>query len=303
MTEPFVFKYIPKEFEEIVGLNIEPFKRMISEPTSMPSLLFYGPKGTGKSSVARLITKKLEPVNVLKINGSSERGIDVIRDRVEAFVSSASSVPGKPKIVWVEEFDNMSQDAFKSLRSLMEAYMRNARFICTANYLNKIPEPIQSRFTVYEFGKHTVENIFPRAKQICEEEDIEVDDTVLEQLIQSCNGDLRSVVKNLQKLSLDDSRITQEKVLNMRSVLDIVYEKLFSNEWSYLRIEIPKLSPDYNDLLVELNDKFFDSDLSLTKKAKINDIIAKGQVDMAFSFDKDICASAIFYRIIVVLME
>jgi len=260
-------------------------------------------KGTGKSSVARLITKKLEPVNVLKINGSSERGIDIVRDRVEMFVSSASSIPNKPKIVWIEEFDNMSHDAFKSLRSLMEAYMRNARFICTANYLNKIPEPIQSRFTVYEFGKHEVENVLPRARQICDSEEIEVNDDVLRKIIKGCNGDLRSVVKNLQKLSLDDNRITEEKILNMRSVLDIVYEKLLSNEWSYLRIEIPKLSPDYNDLLVELNDKFFDSDLSLTKKAKINDIIAKGQVDMSFSFDKDICASAIFYRIICVLME
>ena len=303
MSEPLVFKYIPKEFDEIVGVDTSPFKKMIDDPLSMPSLLFYGPKGTGKSTTARLIVDKLSPVNVLKINGSSERGIDTVRTKVEMFVSSAGSVLNKPKIVWIEEFDNMSQDAFKSLRALIEQYAKNARFVCTANYINKIPEEIQSRFTLYKFDKLSTEDILPRARFICDNEGINVSDVVLRNLIDYCNGDVRSVIKNIQKLSFEDKTISEEKLLNMRSVIDIAYEKLLEGNWSFLRLELPKKSPDYNELFVSLNDKFFMSDLQVEKKARITEIISDTFFQMAFSFDKDICASAAFYKIIKVLKE
>ena len=303
MADPFVFKYIPKEFSEIVGVNTAPFQKMVEDPQSMPSILLYGPKGTGKTSIARILVKKLEPVSVLKINGSSERGIDTIRDKIEMFVSSASSVPGKPKIVWIEEMDNFSLDAFKAMRNLIEKYMKNSRFIGTANYIQKIPEEIQSRFTLYEFKKHTSKDVLPRARQICDLEQIRISDSVLLKLIDSCNGDIRSVVKNLQKLSFEGEEITEQKVLNMRTLTDIVYEKLFDGDWSYLRMEIPKENPDYTDLLVSLNDKFFESKLTVERKAKITDIISEALFKYAFSFDKDILASATFFKIIKTLRE
>ena len=209
----------------------------------------------------------------------------------------------KDKIVWIEEFDNMSFESYKALRALIEQYMRNARFICTANYINKIPEEIQSRFTLYEFTNLSLENIYPRAEHICKEEGITFDEESLKLLIKNARGDLRSVIKNLQKVYYDDKNLTKEKVLNMTSDTDIVYDKLISGEWSYLRFELPKMNLDYNDLLVFLANKFFNSDYDISVRASINDIIAKGQVDMAFSFDKDICISAIFYRIIKVLLD
>ncbi len=101
----------------------------------------------------KIIIKELQPIDYIKINGSDTTGVDTIRERVYNFITSMSTTQGKPKIVWIEEFDYMSQNAFAALRSMMEQYMSNARFICTCNYINKIPEPIQSRFTTVEFSK------------------------------------------------------------------------------------------------------------------------------------------------------
>ena len=89
-------------------------------------------------------------------------------------MTSMSSQPDKPKLVWIEEFDFMSGASFAILRSMMEQYVKNARFIVTLNYINKIPEPIQSRFNVIEFHKPKDLEIFKRVRIICNIENIVV---------------------------------------------------------------------------------------------------------------------------------
>lgn len=120
MTDmPFIEKYRPSKFDEVVGVDVDRLKTLVSNPQSLPNLLFVGSAGVGKTTCAKIILDELAPIDVLKINGSDTTGVDIIRDKVFNFVVSQSTNPEKPKIVWIEEFDYMSQSAFAALRVMI----------------------------------------------------------------------------------------------------------------------------------------------------------------------------------------
>ena len=174
MNLPYIEKYRPLSFGEVIG-DTSIFEGIIKNPTNMPNMLLWGPQGTGKSTVAKIILEHLKPIDIMRLNGSDTTGVDTIRDKVFNFMTGMSSIKGKPKVVWIEEFDFMSASAYAALRSMMEQYMKNARFICTVNYLNKIPEPIRSRFSLFEFKKCTdYQEIEARLIYICNKEGITI---------------------------------------------------------------------------------------------------------------------------------
>jgi DNA polymerase III delta prime subunit len=282
---PLIEKQRPKEFEELVGIDkIDRIKTLISKPADMPNLLFYGPAGTGKTTTAKIILDKLKPIDFIRINGSDTTGVDTIRERVYNFVTSRSTNEGKPKIIWIEEFDYQSKNAFAALRSLMEQFMSNGRFIVTLNYLKKIPAPIQSRFTCIKFRKLSKEDIVKRLKVISDAEGIEED---LEKIAILSNGDMRTAINMLQTGIQNDANSLSEQIFNM----------IKEGKWKEIRYDIPLEHPDYNQLLGDLDMLFFNSDLSLDIKRKINEIIATGSAEMNLSFSEDICFSAICSRI------
>ena len=108
---PLIEKTRPKEFDELVGIDkLDRIKALISNPADMPNLLFYGPAGTGKTTTAKIILEKLKPIDFIRINGSDTTGVDTIRERVYNFITSKSTNAGKPKIIWIEEFDYQCLD-------------------------------------------------------------------------------------------------------------------------------------------------------------------------------------------------
>ena len=300
---PLIESYRPKEFNEVVGVtDLDRIKTLIASPKDMPNLLFHGPQGTGKTTLAKIIISKLKPVDVLRINGSDETGVDVIRDKVYNFMTSKSSEPNKPRLVWIEEFDFMSSNAFAALRSMMEQYVKNARFICTGNYLYKIPEPIQSRFSVIKFDKPHDDEIFPRIRFICENENINVEDDTLKEIIKNHRGDIRGIINTIQQLSSnEEKKISILDLSKTITLADEIYKLIIKKQWSKIRYEIPQKNPDYNNLLVDLDEKFFSSDLPIDKKADINEVISSGIVELTMSFNEDIAFSAICSRIMKVI--
>lgn len=289
---PLIELYRPKDFNEVIGVeNLDRLVNMIEEPSEMPNLLFHGPQGTGKTSVAKIIIEKLNPIDYIKINGSDDTGIDNIRERVYNFMTAKSSIEGKPKIIWIEEFDYLTHNAFAALRAMIEQYIKNARLICTANYLAKIPEPIQSRFTLLEFKKPKDTAICVRLKNICDMEGIKAGDDILMEITNICNGDVRASINLLQQLSSNEIKtISSLDMVASGSVADEVYEMIESDSWDKIRREIPLKNPDYNSVLVSLEEKY--------NTPIITEIISDGLVDMATSFDKAICFSSICSRII-----
>lgn len=111
------------------------------------NVLFSGSAGIGKTSLTRILSKGY---NILEINASLENGIDTIRDKVINFASQSSLFGGEEqlKVIVLEECDGLTLEAWKALRATIEKYHKTVRFIGNCNYIDKIPDPIKSRFNV-----------------------------------------------------------------------------------------------------------------------------------------------------------
>lgn len=116
----------------------------------IPHLLLHGPPGVGKTTLAKILTHELD-CSVLQLNASSERGIDVVREKIQLFVRGLMGK--KWNVVFLDEADAMTHDAQTALRNMMETFSGTSRFILTCNYLHKIISPIQSRCMAIELAQ------------------------------------------------------------------------------------------------------------------------------------------------------
>ena len=143
-------KYRPTIFSEIVGQD-EIIKRVqsLTNTLNIPHLLFAGPAGIGKSTLALVIVKELFKAdwkeNYLELNASDERGINVVREKVKSFARTKSLGNIPFKVIFLDEADALTPEAQQALRRTMENYSANCRFILSCNYSSKIIDPIQSR--------------------------------------------------------------------------------------------------------------------------------------------------------------
>lgn len=217
----WVEKYRPKSFDEVVGLD-KSVVNVLNNPEEMPHFLFVGRVGTGKTTLARLIIKHLN-AEYLELNASDERGIDTIRNRVKQFIS-AKRLRDAPRIVFLDEADALTFDAQTALRNMMEKYSKNAKFILTANYENRIIEPIRSRCQVVRFEEPPKEEILERLRYICEQEGVEYDEAGLYKLIQIYYPDIRSMINAMQLTAYSTGKITLETIV----VYDVVYDMIYS---------------------------------------------------------------------------
>ena len=139
-------KYRPKNFSDVKGQK-EIVKRVKSfvEQKNMPHLLFAGPAGVGKTSLALVIAKQLFSdswrQNFLELNASDERGIDVIRVKVKDFARTKAIGDVPFKIIYLDECDALTKEAQQALRRTMENYTSTCRFILGCNYSSKIIDP------------------------------------------------------------------------------------------------------------------------------------------------------------------
>ncbi|MEM2411179.1 MAG: replication factor C small subunit, partial [Desulfurococcaceae archaeon] len=196
-------KYRPRTLDEVVNQKevVERLKKFVSEK-SIPHMLFAGPPGTGKTTVAHAMAHDLYGDNyrqyLLELNASDERKIEVIRTKVKEFARSKVVGEIPFKMVLLDEADNMTADAQQALRRLMELYSANTRFILTANYPSKIIEPIQSRCAVFRFVALKREDVVSRLLYICQNEKIKCREKAVETIYDISEGDMRKAINVLQ---------------------------------------------------------------------------------------------------------
>lgn len=168
-------------------------------------IMLVGPAGTGKTTCSRILAKNHD---TLTINGSLERGIDTIKDKVIMFAGSSSLLDGAEqlKVILLEECDNLTNDAWMSLRATIEKYHKTVRFIANCNYVDKIPEPIRSRFNVItmapltkEEESYLVDEYKKRAALVLDKCGISYTDESLESFVLNDFPDLRSIIKKIQQ--------------------------------------------------------------------------------------------------------
>lgn len=255
MNLPLCEKYRPSILTDIIGNEevIYALQNMLDH-SDLPNMLFYGPPGTGKTTairaVAQSIYTKHYKSSVLELNASDERGIDTVRETIKAFANTVS-FSNKIKLIILDEADSMSQDAQNAMRRIIEDFSSNARFCFIANYASRIIPAIQSRCAKFRFSPVRGETIQERIKHICEKESIVYTKDGLNALAETCNGDIRKMVNDIEGILNCYGEINADNVYSMNGIVsnDVfldIYQTLMSNSLVFAKKTCDDLRVKYS---------------------------------------------------------
>ena len=233
-----VEKYRPIQLENYVGN--EHIKKTISQYLSqndIENLIFYGPAGTGKTTLAKLIVKGLDCEH-LYINASDERGIETIRDKVSGFASSASFKP--LKVVILDEADFLTIQAQASLRNVIETFSRTTRFILTCNYIERIIDPLQSRCQTLKVIPPNKLDILKHLVKVVKREKIYALEEDLRTIVDQYYPDLRKCLNTIQLSTQDQKLVIDKSILVSSNYMAEVVREL-SEEIDKRLAELPPL--------------------------------------------------------------
>jgi DNA polymerase III delta prime subunit len=235
----WVEKYRPQKIDDCVlpeSLK-KTFKEYIAQG-ELPTFLFSGTAGVGKTTVAKALCNEIGAEYIM-INGSDEgRSIDVLRTTIRGFASTISLTDSK-KVVIIDEADYMNaQSVQPALRSFIEEFSNNCRFIFTCNFKNRIIEPLHSRCAVIEFKIESADKqliaaqFFKRATSILKQEEVEFDPKVVAELITKHFPDYRRILGELQRYSVS-GKIDSGILVNMsqesfKDLVKLLKEKNFT---------------------------------------------------------------------------
>ena len=230
----WVEKYRPKTVDEcILPENIKKSFQGFLKKKDFPNLLLSGNAGVGKTSIAKALVNELD-MDLMFINGSLERNIDMVRTKIMEFGSTVSLM-GNKKVVIIDESDGIGNIAQQSMRGVIEQF-KNTRFIFTCNYKNQIIDAIHSRCNVIDFNlskedkKEVATNFFKRVLEILDKENIEYDKKVVANLVKKYFPDNRRILNELQRYSscgkIDVGILTSiNSVNNLVELFKILKEK------------------------------------------------------------------------------
>jgi replication factor C small subunit len=234
-------KYRPQKFEDVVGQD-DIIKKIqnLTQSLNIPHLLFAGPAGTGKSTLALIIVKELFGVhwkeNYLELNASDERGIDVVRQKVKDFARTKAIGNVPFKVIFLDEADALTREAQQALRRTMENYTSTCRFVMSCNYSSKIIDPLQSRCAIFRFKLLEEKAIEKRIRLIAEKENLQLNEQSIDALYEGSEGDCRRVINLLQASASITPSITADLVNTLISTakpadIKIVLEYALSGDF------------------------------------------------------------------------
>ncbi len=217
----WVERYRPDTLEGYVGNDALKAKlQQYIETQDIPHLLFYGTAGTGKTTAAKILVKNID-CDYMFINASDERGIDTVRDKIKGF---ASTVGFKPlKIVVLDEADFLGREAQPALRNMMEAYSATTRFILTANYIERIIDPLVSRTQVYKLTPPSKKEAALKLSDILKTENVEYDKQTIVQIVHAYYPDIRKIINTAQLQTRDGKlQVSVEQLIGQDLKLKVV---------------------------------------------------------------------------------
>jgi replication factor C small subunit len=292
-------KYRPKKFSEMKGQeHIVPKVEGFIKSENMPHLMFSGPAGVGKSSLAIVVARELFGDNwrssFLELNASDQRGIDVIRQQVKDFARTKAMAQVPFKIIFLDECDALTREAQQALRRTMENYTAATRFILSCNYSSKIIDPIQSRCTIFRFKPLPKEEIFDIISSIANQEGIEVDEEAKEALYTVTGGDCRRLENIMQACSSISKKIDSETVYSISSQarpaeVKKALETAISGDFIAARKQVLKIMLDYGlsglDIVKQIQAAVTEIDIDMRKKVMLIDKC--GEIEFRMSEGSD----------------
>ena len=233
----WVEEYRPKKIKDcILSPSIKKTFLEFVKNKEIPNLLLSGGPGVGKTTVARALCEELD-TDYLIINGSEESGIDVLRTKIKNFASTVSLTNNR-KVVILDEADYLNpQSTQPALRGFIEEFHNNCRFIFTANYKNRIIEPLHSRCSVIEFKLNgsrdkMASELMKRVGDILDRENVKYEKKVVAELIMKHFPDNRRVINELQRYSasgeIDSGILVNLSEVNMKELITHLKMKEFT---------------------------------------------------------------------------
>lgn len=218
-------KYRSADFDEVIGQDhvTRSLSAALARELVSHAYLFTGPRGTGKTSVARILARRVNglerdtdlagQLDVIEIDAASNRGIDEIRQLRERIVSAPSSL--KYKVYIIDEVHMLTREAFNALLKTLEEPPAHAILILATTDAHKLPETILSRVQRFDFRSLSVNDLIEQLRSIAKQENITIDDEALELVARSAGGGSRDAISLLDQLSVIDGAIDQKLVLAM----------------------------------------------------------------------------------------
>jgi len=302
--ELWVEKYRPQTLDTYIGNEI--VKNKIQDYLkvgSIQNLLLHGVAGTGKTTLAKLISKNLD-CDLLYINASDERGIDTIREKIIPFASSMSFK--SIKIVILDEADYITPQAQATLRNTMESFSNTTRFILTCNYLERIISPLQSRCQTFEITPPSKDEVKEKLIDIIKKEDLSYYGNNLISLVNTHYPDIRKTINTLQGSIVDGQiKIDNDSLKNtdLNGLIGSALKRRLVGGVGRLA----KLN-EIRQILADSGSREFDSLFKYLydnvdylfpgKEGESILIIAQYQYEYTFVLEKEICIAAMLNKLL-----
>jgi replication factor C small subunit len=221
----YVERFRPTELQHYVGNeNVKETIKKYLDQGDIQNFIFYGPAGTGKTTLAKIIVKNLD-CDYLYINASDENGIDTIREKVKGFASAASWKG--IKVVILDEADFITIQGQAALRNVIETFSRSTRFILTCNFIERIIDPLQSRCQVLKIVPPTKQDVYNHLTWILADQlNISYTPEDLKTLIVKYYPDMRKMLNVLQMSIKDDNVVLDKTVLTSNNYIKGVLKEL-----------------------------------------------------------------------------
>lgn len=292
-------KYRPVSVKDVITPFTDQILNAMSKPMSIQNFIFYSRRGgTGKTSMSKAIVNDLK-CDYLNLNASDERSIDTVRTKVKEFMLTKSSNPNCKKCIIMDEGEKLTKDAADALKNMLEEYSANCFIILTTNNINKIPEPLQTRFKILEFVSPDKVEVYAYLKNICEKENLISTNEGLNKLIDIHYPSIRKMINHLQDLFNQKKSISIENILKDSELYDSLWNLILQQDYVKAKIKILEEGIDCE----ELNNYIFENigKLDLIKEIKIVPLLARNEKDFKFGCDKSMVFIATMIDIIKVL--
>lgn len=198
------------------------------------NVLLTGSPGSGKTSLAKILSENSPR---LFINVSDESSVETVREKITGFCSTISIMneENATKVVVLDEFDGASDQFYKALRGTIEKFAKNTRFVATCNWINKVPDPIKSRFEVFLFDPVNKEEEAELKKQwedrivlILDKMNISIEEKALHSFVKKYYPDMRSALNCIQRWQIQEiTEVSEQKVSESSWDYEELYDLLF----------------------------------------------------------------------------